>query len=137
MRSLRITAVVASCALATLLATFARTEELGDPMRPPSASAPTPAAAAVDEPAAAVPSAKLSAIWSVGRRRYALVDSARVEEGAKIGDDVVIRITDTTVVLEGAEGERVLSLTDGIDKRVRENQTAPPVTTARKTEKPK
>lgn len=96
-------------------------QTLGDPTRPvtlaapPAAGAKTPGA---PDPEAA-PQSELKAIWSVGERRYALVDGAVVGTGDRLNGLRVLRITDTQVVLRGPDGPTTLRLDEGIDKRVR------------------
>ena len=90
---------------------------LADPMRPPPilARVVRPMPAAVSTPAPAPPG-PLTAIWSVGGRRQAIVGDETVVVGTRVGAMQVARITDDEVVFAGPNGEHRLALNAGIEK---------------------
>ena len=65
----------------------------------------------------------MKAIWIVGKRRYALIDSSVVEEGAQVGEQRVTRISESAVDLVGPTGDASLTLAEGIDKKLRASAT--------------
>jgi hypothetical protein len=102
-----------------LAATAALAQDLADPLRPPNARPEKESAAAP-----ALTGSGLRGIWSVGSRRYAVLDNQVVEVGTRIGEQRVTRITDTEVTLTGPEGPNTLSIAIGIEKTVKKPTTA-------------
>lgn len=87
--------------------------QLRDPTRPPGGGADAPALAAD-----AGTESGVSAIFlRSGAKPAALVDGVYVEQGGKLGDRRVIKITEATVVLRAADGSReVMKLVPGVQK---------------------
>lgn len=115
-----------------------RAEEssLPDPTRPPpdavSSAAPTgtagtagaagasgaTASASGDTAAQAAASGLTSIFLRKGARPAAIINGQYVELGGKVGERKVVRITEGEVALAGAEGQEVLRLTPGIEKKL-------------------
>ena len=98
-------------------------QQLADPMRPTYYRAPGEATSAARGDQGS--ESGLTAIWSVGARRYAMLDGKQVQVGGVVGGRRVSRITDTDVMLSGPEGRQTLSLVTGIEKTVRKSESAP------------
>ena len=77
----------------------------------------------------------LTAIWSVGVKRYAMYDGRQIQVGMRLGDLRVSRITDTEVTLIGPEGRNTVSLAEGIEKSVRQPGPDPTPRRSRSAEK--
>lgn len=91
---------------AALFTAHAAAEELPDPTRPP-AGIVAPAAAGG---AAAPASAGLQSIIISKNRRAAIIDGETVELGGKHGDAKLIEVNEGGVILQGAQGRRVMTL---------------------------
>jgi len=103
---------------------------VGDPTRPPALAAPEVEAAPAAAPA---PVTAVRATWSVGARRFALIDDEVVEVGKTVGESTVVRIEDGVVTLRGPTGEQtVVSLTSQIERKLIVT-TPPAVRTAAST----
>lgn len=96
--------------LPLMLALPASAQKLADPTRPPTTMA-APDSEAAAEGVAAVP--RLQSIL-IGRapdgRRLAVIDGATVRTGAKVGDAVLERINDNSVVLRRGKHLETLTL---------------------------
>ena len=99
--------VWAICSLFSL-PTFS--EELLDPTRPPEAVY-APADALLSEPPE--PTGLQSVIISKSRSA-AVIDGQTIELGGKYGDVRLIEVSDTGVILQGADGKRVMELFPGV-----------------------
>jgi hypothetical protein len=120
MRNLHIAATLFAV-LVTGVAAAGPLDGVGDPMRPPMVKAPE-----LEADAPPPPPASLTAIWSVGNRRFAVVNDEVVEVGKVLGDKKVTRIEDEEVLLRDATGETiVLSLVPEIARKLLVHQ--PPV----------
>jgi MSHA biogenesis protein MshK len=84
-------------------------QELRDPTRPPSFSPESSAETAAGS--------RLQSVILSTRRKLALIDGQPVHLGGRVGDAVLIALSETEAVLQrGAEVER-LRLVPGIDKK--------------------
>ena len=59
------------------------------------------------------------------QRRAAVIDGATVELGGKVGDATLIDVRESSVVLQGAQGRRVMELFPGV--RINKVETAAPL----------
>lgn len=113
-------------------AVHAEESSLPDPTRPPpdvaSSAAPTGAAgpagasgatatASGDAVAQAAASGLTSIFLRKGARPAAIINGQYVELGGKVGERKVVRITEGEVALAGTEGQEILRLTPGIEKK--------------------
>ncbi|MFZ2300481.1 MAG: hypothetical protein WAW10_01265 [Gallionella sp.] len=94
-------------------------EELPDPTRPPAAIA-IPAGIKGENP----PSGLQSVIISKNRRA-AIIDGETVELRGKHGDATLIEVTESGVVLQGAQGRQVLTLFPDVRIMQKEIQATP------------
>lgn len=93
-----------------MLALPASAQRLADPTRPPATMA-APAGAAADEGAPAAPRLQSILIGRApGGRRLAVIDGATVRAGAKVGDAVLERINDNSVILRRGKNLETLTL---------------------------
>jgi hypothetical protein len=81
-----------------------------DPTRPPAAG---PTAPANTETGTRLQ----SVILPKQGKPVAIIDGERVSVGGKIGDQEVMKITETEVVLKGPEGSRTLKMMPDVEKR--------------------
>jgi len=100
-----------SLLLPLLLALPAQAQKMADPTRPPATlAAPESDAAAADS----VPSGpRLQSILisrAPGGRKLAVIDGATVRAGAKVGDAILERINDNSVVLRRGKNLETLTL---------------------------
>lgn len=84
----------------------------GDPMRPPAALDAAGAAAASGP--------RVESILIAPDRRIAVINGTQVTVGGRIATGQVVRITETEVVIRGAEGEQTLKLFPDVPGRVRQ-----------------
>ncbi len=97
--------------LPLLLALPALAQKLADPTRPPAVMAAAESEAAADGAVAAGPRLQSILIGRApGGRRLAVIDGATVRTGAKVGDAVLERINDNTVVLRRGKHLETLTL---------------------------
>lgn len=72
---------------------------------------------------------ELKSIVISPRRRAAVINGVTVELGGKIGDATLVEVHDSSVVLQGPQGKRVLELFPGVrlnkDAVLRKEQPAP------------
>ncbi|MDO8464487.1 MAG: hypothetical protein Q7S46_04435 [Gallionella sp.] len=94
-------------------------EELTDPTRPPAIIA------IPETTAGGSPSPGLQSIIISKNRRAAIIDGETVELRDKHGDATLIEVTESGVVLQGAQGRQVLTLFPGVKVMQKEIQAAP------------
>lgn len=82
-------------------------QALVDPTKPPAELSASPG-----EPA---PTDKLQSIILSPTRRAAIINGQTVELGGKSGDDRLIEVTESRVVLQGTKGRQVLSLFPNVE----------------------
>ncbi len=124
-----------SVLLSLVLPAYALAEDLPDPTRPPAAiMAPSVPGTVEDES-----STGLQSIIISRHRRAAIIDGETVELGGKHGDARLIEVTESSVVLKGAQGRQVLTLFPGVKMISKENTKAKPPVAAGKAQpsKPK
>ncbi|OGQ50937.1 MAG: hypothetical protein A3J24_11250, partial [Deltaproteobacteria bacterium RIFCSPLOWO2_02_FULL_53_8] len=93
--------------------------ELIDPTRPP---------AIITIPATAIaggPPSGLQSIIISKKRRAAIIDGETVELRGKHGDATLIEVSETGVVLQGAQGRQVLTLFPDVKIMQKESQVSP------------
>jgi MSHA biogenesis protein MshK len=94
------TRLVATLA-ASLLASIAHAAPFADPTQPPVVS---------DAAGVASGGTRIESILIAPDRRVAVISGQQVTIGSRIGSGTVVRITETEVVVQGAEGEQTLRL---------------------------
>ena len=101
-----------------LSSAFCYAEELLDPTRPP---------AIVTAPAKTMgsPPSGLQSVIISKNRRAAIIDGETVELRGKHGDTTLIEVTESGVVLQGAQGRQVLTLFPDVRIMQKEIQAAP------------
>ena len=100
-----------SLLLPLLLALPALAQKMADPTRPPAALAAAADEGAAPDSAPAGP--RLQAILigrTPGGRKLAVIDGATLRAGAKVGDAVLERINDNSVVLRRGKNLETLTL---------------------------
>ena len=98
---------------------IAMAQALTDPTRPPAEISASPALVGQ----AAVDSGLQSVIISPVRRA-AIINGQTVELGAKHGDAKLVEVSESRVVLQGAQGRQVLQLFPGVE--LKKNVEPPP-----------
>jgi MSHA biogenesis protein MshK len=88
---------------AVLLACAVQAAPFADPTQPP-------AARAAGEGSEAPAGPRIESILIAPDRRLAVINGQQVTIGSRVGSAAVVRITETEVVLRGAEGEQTLKL---------------------------
>ena len=88
----------------------AQAQALTDPTRPPSAQAPADAADASAE-------SQLQSILLSRDRKVAVIGGQTVVLGGRIGDAMLVKISETSVVLKRGEEYETLQLLPGLDKK--------------------
>jgi len=92
----------ATALAASALACAAHAAPFADPTQPPAMS---------DSVAGAASSGtRIESILIAPDRRLAIIDGQQVTVGSRVGSGIVVRITETEVVLRGNEGEQTLKL---------------------------
>jgi MSHA biogenesis protein MshK len=86
---------------ASLLAAVAHAAPFADPTQPPMVS---------DSTGTASGGTRIESILIAPDRRVAVINGQQVTIGSRIGSGTVVRITETEVVVRGAEGEQTLKL---------------------------
>jgi MSHA biogenesis protein MshK len=86
---------------ASLLAPVAHAAPFADPTQPPVVS---------DSIGATSGGTRIESILIAPDRRVAVISGQQVTIGSRIGSGTVVRITETEVVVRGAEGEQTLKL---------------------------
>lgn len=86
-------------------------QPLADPTRPPMLIA-----APESQSSASAPGQRLQSTLLSSGRRLAVIDGNAVPVGGKVGDAVVVSITDSTVVLRHGEGTETLTLHPSVRK---------------------
>lgn len=112
--------LLATCVLC--LAPVAAAESLPDPTRPPIDLGAATGGAAEAAPAAAAPRGLQSTIISP-HYRAAIINGETVRLGGKSGDSRLIEVREGSVVLQSAQGRRVMELFPGV--RIKQIETAP------------
>jgi hypothetical protein len=110
---------ILSSAFCLLSSVLCYAEELTDPTRPP---------AAIVIPATATAGSRSSGLQSViisKNRRAAIIDGETIELRGKHGDATLIEVTESGVVLQGAQGRQVLTLFPGVRMMQKDIQAAP------------
>ena len=102
--------------LCMLLPVFCQAEELPDPTRPPATITTTTAGS---------PPPGLQSIIISKTRRAAIIDGETVELGGKHGGATLIEVSETGVVLQGAQGRQVLTLFPDVKMMQKKIQAAP------------
>lgn len=105
------------CALALLLAGFVAPAQAADPTRPPSEFTGGNTPSSDVQPAFNGQGLVLQSVLISAKRQRAQISGQTVPLGGRIGDAKLIKITETYVVLQGAQGSQTLELTPGIRKR--------------------
>lgn len=93
---------------------LAQSGGLSDPTRPPASIDIGPTGAAQD----AGPVGLQTIIRRKGAKPLAVINGETVALGGKVGEQRVVKITETEVVLEGPTGREVLSMTPGVEKKL-------------------
>jgi MSHA biogenesis protein MshK len=88
---------------ALLLACLAQAAPFADPTQPPATSD-------VDVSTGRLAGPRIESILIAPDRRLAVISGQQVTVGSRVGSAAVVRITETEVVLRGAEGEQTLRL---------------------------
>ena len=86
---------------ASLLAPVGHAAPFADPTQPPVVS---------DSIGAATGGTRIESILIAPDRRVAVISGQQVTIGSRLGSGTVVRITETEVVVRGAEGEQTLKL---------------------------
>ncbi|MCU6498388.1 MSHA biogenesis protein MshK [Rugamonas sp. A1-17] len=97
--------------LPLLLALPALAQKMADPTRPPATLAASETEAAASDSMPSGP--RLQSILisrTPGGRKLAVIDGATVRAGAKVGDAVLVRINDNSVVLRRGKNLETLTL---------------------------
>lgn len=94
------------------LAVLAQT--LTDPTKPPAEISATP-----DGQAAAPKDSGLQSIIISPTRRAAIINGQTVELGAKHGETKLVEVSESGVVLQGAQGRQVLALFPGVEIKMK------------------
>lgn len=105
-------------AICILFAALCHAEELPDPTRPP-AIITIPAATAGSAPSG------LQSIIISKTRRAAIIDGETVELRGKHGDATLIEVSETGVVLQGAQGRQALTLFPDVKIMQKEIEATP------------
>lgn len=102
-----------------LPSTFCQAEELPDPTRPPTMISIPTAAEGKNLPPG------LQSVIISKSRRAAIIDGETVELRGKHGDATLIEVTESSVVLQGAQGRQVLTLFPDVKIMQKEIQATP------------
>lgn len=92
-----------------------------DPTRPPEGMV------AADGSMASANSVGLTSVMlpKKGGRASAIIDGQLVVVGGTVRDSTLVKVSESSVVLEGASGREVLYLTPDVEKTARMTKTAP------------
>lgn len=106
------------CALVLAIAGLAAPVQAADPTRPPPEFSSSNTSSSNDlQPAFNGQGLVLQSVLMSAKRQRALISGQTIPLGGHIGDAKLIKITETYVVLQGAQGMQTLELTPGIRKR--------------------
>lgn len=106
------------CALALFFAGFTVPAQAADPTRPPNEFTGGNTTSSSDlQPAFNGQGLVLQSVLMSAKRQRAQISGQTIPLGGRIGDAKLIKITETYVVLQGAQGTQTLELTPGIRKR--------------------
>lgn len=94
-------------------------EFLSDPTRPaiemsPAASGASAASGMAGAAAQPVPQAGLQSVIISPQHRAAVINGQTVELGGKVGDATLLEVRESSVVLDSAQGKRVMELFPGV-----------------------
>lgn len=89
-------------------------ELLADPTRPAIGISADAGTAHAPDPAQAVIKEGLQSVIISPKHRAAVINGAMVELGGKVGDATLVEVRESSVVLQGAQGKRVLELFPGV-----------------------
>jgi MSHA biogenesis protein MshK len=109
-------------------AALAQSGGMSDPTRPPASIDIGPAGGAAQD---AGPVGLQTIIRRKGSKPLAVINGETVALGGKVGEQRVVKITESEVVLDGPAGREVLSMTPGVEKKLvvkkapRQKRTAP------------
>ncbi|MRR51793.1 MAG: MSHA biogenesis protein MshK [Rhodocyclaceae bacterium] len=93
---------------------LAQSPGLSDPTRPPASIAISPANGTVQD---AGPVGLQTIIRRKGAKPVAVINGETVALGGKVGEQRVVKITETEVILDGPAGREVLTMTPGVEKK--------------------
>lgn len=102
--------------LACSFALTVQAQALRDPTQPPPAFLDDSARSTADALAGERP-ALTTIVRRHGAKPLAVINGEMVRQGGKIGDWVVVRISESEVVLRGENGRELLTLSPDVDKR--------------------
>ena len=105
---------VVYCLLALSLAAPAQAETLPDPTRPPAALT---AARLTGEAPPAPPSPSLQSVIISPKHTMAIINGQTVKLGEKFGDALLVKVTETEVVLRNGNMLQTLKLFPDVEKR--------------------
>jgi MSHA biogenesis protein MshK len=103
----------------SLLPALCLAEELPDPTRPPAE------VAAPQEQASAHKESGLQSVIISPTRRAAIINGHTVVLGSKVGDAKLVEISESSVVLQGPQGRRVLALFPEVGLKQKPPATTP------------
>lgn len=96
-------------ALYFLSSVFCQAEALSDPTRPPAEiSTPQAQVAAPKEPG-------LQSVYISPIRRAAIINGQTVELGGRFGNSRLVEVNESGIILEGAQGRRIMALFPGVE----------------------
>ena len=107
---------------------MAQSGGMSDPTRPPTSMDVAPVDGVAQD---AGPAGLQTIIRRKGAKPLAVINGETVALGGKVGEQRVVKITETEVVLDGPAGREVLSMTPGVEKKLvvkkvpRQKRTAP------------
>ena len=91
-----------------LSSAFCHAEALPDPTRPPAEIGTTAQVAAPKETG-------LQSVYISPIRRAAIINGQTVELGGRFGSSRLVEVSESGIVLEGAQGRRTMALFPGVD----------------------
>jgi len=94
---------------------MAQSGGLSDPTRPPTSMGVAPVDGLAQD---AGPVGLQTIIRRKGAKPLAVINGETVALGGKVGEQRVVKITETEVVLDGPSGREVLSMTPGVEKKL-------------------
>lgn len=87
-------------------------ESLRDPTQPPAALMPAPARESGAESGPVLQSVMLKK----GHKPMVIIGGERVELGGRYGESTLVRVSESSAVLEGPGGRKTLQLTPAVEK---------------------
>lgn len=116
-------AQIAAALAAALLYGSAGAQIMNDPTRPP------PSVSAVESGTPSARGPVLQSVIITPRRRSAIIDGERVEQGGRYGDSDVVSITENQVVLRSVGRTETVKLYPDVETTVKRTERAPPKAT--------